>query len=354
MAASVTSALLPRATCSRWRRPARQVRAVAREASKGAEGDSGAELLRTLPIVAGSAGFALTLANRTLSNVSPVLDSASAQVTATGAVARCTGTLPTHPPRHRRPPAPGASPPRRGPAGGGWPPGRAPPGPGVSTPPPPARPRAWRPGGVRTPRDTRTPPGNPQSRADVLAIVMSAVLLLTGFSWLSLKPKAREAVELEGEAADFVDPSMPPGLRDEVAWAWEAARGAAGATSLVLLVGGRCVAHQGLAARGHRPGSARPGDILAQAQASGRASYFSNLAPYPGRLELTAFLPENTQSALVQPVGDAGVLVVGHNQVRGFTKLDQSWVGGLGDKLGASLEQSDWRPKGARGGKGFA
>lgn len=37
-----------------------------------------------------------------------------------------------------------------------------------------------------------------QSRVDVLGIVMSAVLLLTGLQWLSLKPRVMPAVRSHG------------------------------------------------------------------------------------------------------------------------------------------------------------
>jgi hypothetical protein len=36
--------------------------------------------------------------------------------------------------------------------------------------------------------------GSSQSRADVLGILLSAVLLLTGLQWLALKPKPIDAV----------------------------------------------------------------------------------------------------------------------------------------------------------------
>lgn len=36
--------------------------------------------------------------------------------------------------------------------------------------------------------------GSSQSRADVLGIMLSAVLLLTGLQWLALKPKLPDAV----------------------------------------------------------------------------------------------------------------------------------------------------------------
>lgn len=40
--------------------------------------------------------------------------------------------------------------------------------------------------------------GSSQSRADVLGILLSAVLLLTGLQWLALKPKVVDAVSSSG------------------------------------------------------------------------------------------------------------------------------------------------------------
>ena len=42
-----------------------------------------------------------------------------------------------------------------------------------------------------------------------------------------------------------------------------------------------------------------------------------------GRVEFTSFLPENTQAAIVQPIGNDGVLIAASNTQRGFTRLDQ-------------------------------
>lgn len=57
-----------------------------------------------------------------------------------------------------------------------------------------------------------------QSRADVLVIVLSAVLMLTGLQWLSLKPKPPVRAELVGRQAAFVDPALPPSLQEELEW----------------------------------------------------------------------------------------------------------------------------------------
>lgn len=60
--------------------------------------------------------------------------------------------------------------------------------------------------------------GSAQSRADVLVIVMSAVLVLTGLQWLSLRPKDPQRVELEGEPAAFYAPGLPRPLLAELQW----------------------------------------------------------------------------------------------------------------------------------------
>ena len=57
-----------------------------------------------------------------------------------------------------------------------------------------------------------------QSRADVLLIFMSAVLLLTGLQWLSLKPRDAVAVEPDGPAVAFYDSSLPAAARAELEW----------------------------------------------------------------------------------------------------------------------------------------
>lgn len=44
---------------------------------------------------------------------------------------------------------------------------------------------------------------------------------------------------------------------------------------------------------------------------------------HAGRVEFTSFLPENTQAAIIQPIGNDGVLVAASNTQRGFTRLDQ-------------------------------
>jgi hypothetical protein len=66
--------------------------------------------------------------------------------------------------------------------------------------------------------------------------------------------------------------------------------------------------------------------------------YLVNLNIYPGRIEFD-YLPENTQGVICQPIGNQGVLILGANAPRSYTKQDENWVEGIADKLENTLIQ---------------
>ncbi|KAJ9526942.1 hypothetical protein QJQ45_025343 [Haematococcus lacustris] len=179
-----------------------------------------------------------------------------------------------------------------------------------------------------------------QSRADVLAIIMSAVLLLTGLQWLSLKPKVVPSVTLEGDEVNWVDREvrLPAAAVEELQWTWSALRACTRCKSLVVLLDGRTIFCAGLLKPGVRPGSAQAGDICSACMKTGQGNYLANLVLYPGRAEFVSFLPENTQGVAVQPIADRGVLIAGIDAVRGLGRLDQAWLASVADKLEVSLE----------------
>ncbi|KAG2501771.1 hypothetical protein HYH03_000271 [Edaphochlamys debaryana] len=185
-----------------------------------------------------------------------------------------------------------------------------------------------------------------QSRADVLGIVLSAVLLLTGLQWLALKPREIAAVDLDGPSVDYTDVGLKPNaaLLREFGWARDAMFRTTRCKSLVLIYKGRNLFHYGAIRKGLKPGEAGPGEICTQARKGamrdGQGNYLANLVLYPGRPEFTAFLPENTQGVMVQPVGSDGVLVAGTDTIRGFSRLDQAWLSTIADKLEVSLGEA--------------
>lgn len=57
-----------------------------------------------------------------------------------------------------------------------------------------------------------------QSRADVLVIVLAAVLLLSGLQWLSIRPRSYDPVLPEGEELAYLGRELSPTARRDLQW----------------------------------------------------------------------------------------------------------------------------------------
>ncbi|GJP29454.1 hypothetical protein CLOM_g16712 [Closterium sp. NIES-68] len=196
--------------------------------------------------------------------------------------------------------------------------------------------------------------GSAQARADVICLVLAASLVLSGLSWLALRPKPQTPVPLNGVPCHRILPSLPRPIQQELNWAWESLSFNTPCRSLVLIFKGQCILQAGCMAPVPSMPSATTtvdaaaaavdaekilsGSICSTALKSGRSNYLANLILFPARYELFQFLPDNTQAAIVQPVGDGdGVIVMGSDTIRGFTPLHQVWLGSIAEKLDASL-----------------
>lgn len=173
-----------------------------------------------------------------------------------------------------------------------------------------------------------------QARSDVLGVILSALLVLTGLIWQRVQPILPEAVVLTGEEGFDLKPDLSDQVKTELAWA----------SHLILTntVTRTIVAYQQgqtLMRRGVLPPQTdiTPGPILQRVLATGKAIYLVNLALYPGRVEFD-YLPANTQGVICQPMGKTGALVLAANAPRSYTKQDETWIAGIADKLGNSLD----------------
>ena len=78
------------------------------------------------------------------------------------------------------------------------------------------------------------------------------------------------------------------------------------------------------------------GVILDRVSNKQQPIYLVNTKIYPGRIEFD-YLPENTQGIICQPLGSQGVLILGANAPRSYTKQDEAGIEGIADKLTDSL-----------------
>lgn len=173
-----------------------------------------------------------------------------------------------------------------------------------------------------------------QARADVVGVFLSAILILTTLLWQQIQPVPPEAVILEGEEGFELAEGLTESVATELAWASHLLLTNTVTRSLVAYYDGRVLIRRGILGSGK---DITVGPILERALTQKKPVYLVSLKLYPGKLEFN-YLPENTQGIICQPMGEKGVLILGANAPRSYTKQDENWVQGIADKLGASLD----------------
>lgn len=171
-----------------------------------------------------------------------------------------------------------------------------------------------------------------QARADVLGIILSAVLVLTGLLWQQFSPRSSDAVNLIG-VEGFELAALPEAVRTELAWASHLLLTNTVTRSLVVFYQGKVLLRRGIL--GVNP-EVKPGAILQRVLEKQQPVYLVDLKVYPGRIEFD-YLPENTQGVICQPIGKQGVLILGANVPRSYTNQDENWIAGIADKLDVTL-----------------
>ncbi|MUG97051.1 cofactor assembly of complex C subunit B [Scytonema sp. UIC 10036] len=173
-----------------------------------------------------------------------------------------------------------------------------------------------------------------QARADVLGVILSAVLILIGLLWQQVQPRPPDAVQLTGEEGFVLAPDLPETVKTELAWASHLLLTNTVTRSLVLYYQGKVLLRRGILAE---KSDVIPGAILKRVLEKQKPVYLVDLKIYPGRVEFD-YLPENTQGVICQPIGKEGVLILGANAPRSYTKQDETWIAGIADKLAVTLK----------------
>ncbi len=174
-----------------------------------------------------------------------------------------------------------------------------------------------------------------QARADALGVLLSAVLILIGLLWQQVQPKPPDAVILVGEEGFEIEAALPEAVKTELAWASHILL-----TNTVTKVVAIYYDRQTILLRGilGKSKQVNLGTIAERVMKTQKPVYLVKLELYPGRVEFD-YLPENTQGVIVQPLGEKGVMILGANVPRSYTKQDENWVTAIADKLAYNLEQ---------------
>ncbi|BAZ90204.1 hypothetical protein NIES932_17000 [Raphidiopsis curvata NIES-932] len=173
-----------------------------------------------------------------------------------------------------------------------------------------------------------------QARGDVLGVILSAVLILTGLIWQQVQPKSPDTVELIGKEGFILASDLPETIKTELAWASRLLLTNTVTRSLVVYYKGQVLLRRGILGS---KAEVIPGPILERVLGTQKPIYLVALKVYPGKIEFD-YLPENTQGVICQPIGKEGVLILGANAPRSYTKQDENWIEGIADKLAVTLE----------------
>jgi hypothetical protein len=172
-----------------------------------------------------------------------------------------------------------------------------------------------------------------QSRSDALGIIESALLILVGLLWQQVQAKTPESVVLIGEERFEIDDALPEAAKTELAWASYTLLTNSVTKAVVVWYDNKVILKRGVL--GATP-LTQLGAIAQRAMKTQKPIYLVKLALYPGKVEFD-YLPENTQGVIVQPLGDRGVMVLGANAPRSYTKQDENWVEAIASKLTFTL-----------------
>ena len=174
-----------------------------------------------------------------------------------------------------------------------------------------------------------------QSRADVLGVILSALLILTGLIWQQVQPKIPDAIKLVGEEGFELAPDLPQRVKTELAWSSHLLLTNTVTRSLVVYYQGKVLLRRGILSP---KSQVTPGVILKRVLETQKPVYLVKLEIYPGKIEFD-YLPENTQGVICQPIGFEGVMILGANAPRSYTKQDENWITGIADKLAVTLNE---------------
>lgn len=172
-----------------------------------------------------------------------------------------------------------------------------------------------------------------QARSDVVGTILTAVLILTGLLWQQIQPRQPDSVMLEGAEVFDLDPNLPDPIKTELAWASHLILNNTVTRSIVIYYQGKVLLRRGILPS---QTEVKPGAIVDRVLNKQKAIYLVDTKVYPGRIEFD-YLPPNTQGIICQPLGAQGVMILGANAPRSYTKQDEAWVEGIADKVANTL-----------------
>lgn len=175
-----------------------------------------------------------------------------------------------------------------------------------------------------------------QARSDALGVILCAMLLLTGILLRQIASVPPESVTLIGEEGFELASDLPDNIKTELAWASHLLLKNTVTKSIVIYYEGKTLLRRGILSEKKE---VHIGTILQRVMTTQKPVYLVDLKHYPGKIEFD-YLPPNIQGLICIPLNDKGVLIVATNIPRSYTKQDEGWIQGIGEKIALTLSMN--------------
>eukprot|EP00184_Porphyridium_aerugineum_P004043 CAMPEP_0184708090 /NCGR_PEP_ID=MMETSP0313-20130426/37598_1 /TAXON_ID=2792 /ORGANISM="Porphyridium aerugineum, Strain SAG 1380-2" /LENGTH=291 /DNA_ID=CAMNT_0027169671 /DNA_START=52 /DNA_END=927 /DNA_ORIENTATION=+ len=162
-----------------------------------------------------------------------------------------------------------------------------------------------------------------ESRSDILGIACAVTLVLYAFAAKQVNIKQEQEVELVGSFVNDANSKTLGAAGRSLEWCAKTLCRVTNVQTFVLVYKGRTLFRYGV--MGPQSNVAVSADTIAQAIKSEKKTYYARLEILPAKDQL-AFLPENCQAALIQPIRSELTLFLGANKIRPFTTVDFGWI----------------------------
>ena len=172
-----------------------------------------------------------------------------------------------------------------------------------------------------------------QARSDVVGVILCGFLILIGLIWQNIQSIPPDAVELIGEQGFELAEDLSENIKIELAWATHLILTNTVTVAIVIYYDEKVLLRRGILGKNS---TVNVGKIVEKVLHKQKPIYLVDLKLYPGKIEFD-YLPENTQGIICQPLGKNGVMILGANAPRSYTKKDENWITGIADKLTQSL-----------------
>ena len=169
-------------------------------------------------------------------------------------------------------------------------------------------------------------------RVEILAGISSVGLMLVAFLWTEAVPKKNLTRLNTDKQGVVIYPSLNELIRNELGWCSQLLLTATPSSTILVYWDDKILIRRGILGNGNF----EPGPTCLTAKKDNKLISLPNTKLFPGSYEFENIY-KDLPSIIVYPLAQKGWLIIGGCSERCFSKSDEKWITGCGDRLAETL-----------------